>query len=97
MMTTSRSLVTWSVYQRIIAAYSQPDRRRGKTMMTAIIDSLRRGVPAVLENWPNSAAPCTAAAPTCWPTSTTTPPTAPPKPSTAAWKPCAATPSDSET
>src|SRR4051812_16831706 len=42
-------LVTWSVYQRIIAAYSQPDRRRGKTMMTAIIDSLRRGVPAVLE------------------------------------------------
>src|SRR6185437_4650529 len=42
-------LVTWSVYQRIIAAYSQPDRRRGQTMMTAIIDSLRRGVPAVLE------------------------------------------------
>ncbi|WP_261899039.1 ISL3 family transposase [Mycobacterium marinum] len=42
-------LVTWSVYQRIIAAYSHPDRRRGKTMMTAIIDSLRRGVPAVLE------------------------------------------------
>jgi transposase len=42
-------LVTWSVYQRIIAAYSQPDRRRGKTMMTAIIDSLRHGVPAVLE------------------------------------------------
>lgn len=42
-------LVTWSVYQRIIAAYSYPDRRRGKTMMTAIIDSLRRGVPAVVE------------------------------------------------
>src|ERR1700752_1704508 len=42
-------LVTWSVYQSIIAAYSQPDRRRGKTMMPAIIDSLRRGVPAVLE------------------------------------------------
>ena len=41
--------MTWSVYQRIIAAYSQPDRRRGKTMMTAIIDSLRRGVPTVLE------------------------------------------------
>jgi transposase len=41
--------VTWSVYQRIIAAYAQPDRRRGKTMMTAIIDSLRRGVPTVLE------------------------------------------------
>ena len=41
--------LTWSVYQRIIAAYCQPDRRRGKTMMTALIDSLRRGVPAVLE------------------------------------------------
>jgi transposase len=42
-------LLTWSVYQRIIAAYSQPDRRRGKTMMTAIIDSLRGAVPAALE------------------------------------------------
>lgn len=42
-------MATCSVYQRIIAAYSHPDRRRGKTMMTAIIDSLRRGVPAVLE------------------------------------------------
>ena len=42
-------VVTWGVYQRIIAAYSQPDRRRGKTMMTTIIDSLRRGVPAGLE------------------------------------------------
>ena len=40
---------TWSVYQRIIAAYSQPDRRRGKTMLSAIIDSLRRGVPTGLE------------------------------------------------
>ena len=42
-------VVTWSVYQRIIAAYSQPDRRRGKSMMTALINSLRRGVPAGLE------------------------------------------------
>lgn len=42
-------MVTWSVYQRIIAAYAHPDRRRGKTMMTAVIDSLRRGVPAVLD------------------------------------------------
>ena len=41
--------VTWSVYQRIIAAYGHPDRRRGKSMMAAIIDSLRRGVPAALE------------------------------------------------
>lgn len=42
-------LVTWSVYQRIIAAYSQPDRRRGKTLLSATINSLRRGVPAGLE------------------------------------------------
>ena len=41
--------MTWSVYQRIIAAYSQPDRRRGKSMMTALINSLRRGVPPGLE------------------------------------------------
>jgi transposase len=42
-------VVTWSIYQRLIAAYSQPDRRRGKTMMTAVIDSLRAGIPAGLE------------------------------------------------
>jgi hypothetical protein len=42
-------VVTWSIYQRIIAAYAHPDRRRGKTMMIAIIDSLRRGVPTGLE------------------------------------------------
>ncbi len=42
-------VLTWSVYQRIIAAYSQPDRRRGKTMMTTIIDSIRLAVPAGLE------------------------------------------------
>jgi transposase len=42
-------LVTWSVYQRLIAAYSQPDRRRAKTMMTTLIDSLRHGLPAGLE------------------------------------------------
>ena len=40
--------VTWSVYQRIIAAYRQPDRGRGKTALTALIASLRRGVPAAL-------------------------------------------------
>jgi transposase len=39
----------WSFYQRLIAAYAHPDRRRGKTMMTAIIDALRSGVPAALE------------------------------------------------
>lgn len=41
--------VAWSIYQRIIAAYCQPDRRRGKTMMATIIDSLRARIPAALE------------------------------------------------
>ena len=39
----------WGFYQRLIAAYAHPDRRRGKTMMAAIIGALRTGVPAVLE------------------------------------------------
>lgn len=39
----------WSFYQRLITAYAHPDRRRGKTMMTAIIHALRSGVPAALE------------------------------------------------
>lgn len=42
-------LVTWSVYQRIIAAYSRPDRRRGKVAMAAIIDSIKAGVPDGLD------------------------------------------------
>ncbi len=39
----------WSFYQRMIAAYAHPDRRRGKAAMTAIINALRSGVPTVLE------------------------------------------------
>jgi len=42
-------LITWSIYQRLIAAHSQPDHRRAKTMMTTLIDSLRRALPAGLE------------------------------------------------
>ncbi len=41
--------VAWSIYQKIIAAYADPDRRRGKRALTAVIDSIRRGVPAGLE------------------------------------------------
>ncbi|WNB85419.1 ISL3 family transposase [Cellulomonas sp. ATA003] len=40
--------VTWSVYQRMIAAYRDPDRARGRQLMTALIASLSRGVPAAL-------------------------------------------------
>jgi transposase len=36
-------------YQKIIAAYADPNRRTGKRTMAALIDSSRRGVPAGLE------------------------------------------------
>ena len=41
--------VTWWAYQRIIAAYAQPDPARGHTLLTAVIDSLRRGLPDGLD------------------------------------------------
>ena len=37
------------IYQQIVAAYADPNRRRGKRTMTSLIDSTRRGVPAGLE------------------------------------------------
>jgi transposase len=37
------------IYQKIIAAYANPNRHTGKRAMTALIDSIRRGVPAGLE------------------------------------------------
>jgi transposase len=40
--------VTWAVYQRMIAAYRQPDRAQGRQLMTNLIASLSRGVPAEL-------------------------------------------------
>ena len=39
----------WGFYQRMIAAYAHPNRRRGKAMMIAVIDALGSGVPAMLE------------------------------------------------
>lgn len=41
--------VCWGFYQRLSAAYAHADRRRGKTMMTTIINSLRHSLPAGLE------------------------------------------------
>ncbi|MDZ4268975.1 MAG: ISL3 family transposase [Mycobacterium sp.] len=41
--------ISWTVYQKMIAAYAHPDRRRGKAMMTTIITTLRTGVPEALE------------------------------------------------
>jgi transposase len=37
------------IYQKIIAACSDPNRRCGKRVLAAVIDSIRRGVPAGLE------------------------------------------------
>ena len=41
--------VAWLVYQDVIAAYAHPDRHTGKKLMAALIDKLRRGLPAGLE------------------------------------------------
>jgi transposase len=39
---------TWGIYQRMIAAYREPDRARGRELMTALIDAVGQGVPAAL-------------------------------------------------
>jgi len=39
---------TWATHQHMIAAYREPDRRRGRELMKTPITSLSHGVPAVL-------------------------------------------------
>ena len=39
---------TWGIYQRMIAAYREEDRKQGKTKMEALIDSISRCVPKAL-------------------------------------------------
>jgi transposase len=39
---------TWGIYQRMIAAYREPDRRHARQLMQAVIDSLSSGVPKPL-------------------------------------------------
>jgi len=39
---------TWGIYQRMIAAYREPDRPRGRALMERLIESVSVGVPAVL-------------------------------------------------
>jgi transposase len=39
---------TWGILQRMIAAYRNPDRTRGRAAMAAVIDALHEGVPAAL-------------------------------------------------
>ena len=39
---------TWSVYQKIVAAYRHPSKKDGKQLLQEVIASLRRGIPAKL-------------------------------------------------
>ena len=39
---------TWGIYQRMIAAYREPDRTKGRELMSKPIESLSHGVPSVL-------------------------------------------------
>jgi transposase len=39
---------TWTMYQRTVAAYREPDRTKGATMMAALITTLSAGVPKPL-------------------------------------------------
>ena len=39
---------TWGIYQRMVAAYREPDKAKGKLMMQAVIAAVTSGVPAAL-------------------------------------------------
>jgi len=39
---------TWAIYQRMIAAYREPDRTRGRQLMQRLIDTVSHGVPSAL-------------------------------------------------
>src|SRR5215211_1534605 len=39
---------TWGIYQRMIAAYREPDRTRGRKLMRKLIESVSHGVPDAL-------------------------------------------------
>jgi transposase len=40
---------TWTMYQRTVAAYREPNRIKGRAMMTALITTLSAGVPKALQ------------------------------------------------
>lgn len=40
--------VTWGIYQRMIGAYRDPDRARGRQLMVDLIASISAGVPKAL-------------------------------------------------
>jgi transposase len=40
---------TWTIYQRTVAAYRDPDRKTGRALMSALIETLSAGVPKPLQ------------------------------------------------
>jgi len=41
--------VTWNFYQDLVSAYGHPDRSRGKKLIGQVTTTLRKGLPAGLE------------------------------------------------
>ncbi|QUW17848.1 ISL3 family transposase [Agrococcus sp. Marseille-Q4369] len=41
--------VTWEFYQRLVTAYREPDRTKGKQLMQQLMDSIGSGVPRALQ------------------------------------------------
>ncbi len=39
---------TWGIYQRIVAGYREPDKKKAKQMMRTVIEAVSSGVPAAL-------------------------------------------------
>src|SRR5262249_39827131 len=78
--------------------YREPDREKGRDLMSKLIDSVSHGVLAASARSPHWAGRSESALPTCSPTSTgPAHPTAPPRRSTAGSNTCGAPPSDSAT
>ena len=88
---------TWGIYQRMVAAYREPDRTRGRQVMAKIIESVSVGVP----RWSSCVAwagPSNSKPQMSWPTSIgRAPATDPPKRSTAGSSTSADPPSASAT
>ena len=46
--TPGRRPPAWGIYQRIVAAYREPDKKKAKAMMQEVIAAISSGVPAAL-------------------------------------------------
>ena len=90
--------VMWGAYQKIIACYAEPDRRKARGMMHELVDSINARPANAPGELMTLARTLKRACRTSWPTSTTSSPaTGPPRPSTAGSNTCAASPSASPT